>query len=172
MALGDITLLQNSSTGNRGAQLYNVAAGTPILAGEPVQLISLGTTTVIPGRSSTPDASAHLYVGIAATNSTNSTTAAGKVNVNPINSNDTWLINPAVASSWDTQAEYDALVNKRVLIQNGAENLAFVANSNAGTYSLLATDSTNNGCVVVALDITKYPGKVAFKFRDSDSYLT
>lgn len=173
MALGDITILQERSTqGGRGARLYNVASGTPILAGEPVQLLALGTVTVIPGRNSTPDASAHLYVGIAATNSTNTTTAAGTVNVIPVSSNDVWLINPAVATSWDTQAEYDALVNKRVLIQNNAENMAFVANSNVGTYSLLATDSTNNGCLVQPLDISKYPGKVAFSFRDGDNYLS
>lgn len=173
MAIGDITLFQESSSnGGRGARLYNVASGTPILAGEPVQILSLGTVTVIPGRNSTPDASAHLYVGIAATSSTNTSSAGGTVNVIPINSNDTWVINPAVAASWDTQTEYDALVGKRVLIQNGAELLNYVANSNAGTYSMLASDSTNNGCVVVALDIAKTPGKVAFSFRDSTSYLT
>lgn len=175
MALGDLNFFQESSSnGGRGARLYNVSAGTPILAGEPVQLVgALATTTVMPAHTSTPDASGHLYVGVAATNSTNTTGAAGTVNVWPINSNDTWIINPTVAATWTPQATYDALVNKRVLIQNNAEvGFAYSANVNIGTYSLLATDSTNNGCVVVALDITKTPGKVAFAFRDSDNYLT
>src|SRR6185436_16532870 len=174
MALGDILLLQErGSNGGRGARLYNVTAGTPILAGEPVQLVgALGTATVMPAHTSTPDASTHLYVGIAATNSTNTTTAAGTVNVFPIDSNDTWIIAPTVAATWDTQSEYDALVGDRVLIQNNAEvGYAYSANVNIGTYSLLASDSTNNGCVVQALDISKYPGKVAFAFRDSVSYL-
>ncbi len=172
MALGDITLLaQRSSQGGRGARLYNIAAGTPILAGEPVQIQALGVVAVMPALTSFPDASAHLAIGIAATSSTNTLTAAGVVNVIPVNSNDVWIINPAVAASWDTQAEYDALVGKRVLIQAGSANLAFVANVNIGTYSLLASDSTNNGCVVQALDISRYPGKVAFSFRDGASYL-
>lgn len=174
MALGDITFWQESgSNGGRGARLYNVSAGTPILAGEPVQVKALGDTTVQPAHTSTPDQTAHLYVGIAATNSTNTTTAAGTVNVFPINSNDTWVINAAVAASWDTQSEYDALVGKRVLIQNNAEvGYAYSANVNIGTYSLLASDSANNGCVIVAADVTKLPpGKVAFAFRDGVSYL-
>lgn len=174
MALSDVQFFQESgSNGGRGARLYNVSSGTPILAGEPVQVASLGSVSVQPAHTSTPDASAHLYVGVAATSSTNTTSAAGTVNVYPINSGDTWLINPATATSWDTQAEYDALVGKRVLIQNNAEvGYAYSANVNTGTYSLLATDSANNGCVVVALDITKTPGKVAFAFRDSVNYLT
>lgn len=170
MALGDITILQESSAqGGRGAVLYNVAAGTPILAGEPVQHLAVGDVAVIPGRTSTPVVGTSgvegLYCGIAATSSTNTTTVAGTVNVVPVDNGTTWLINPAVATSWDTQAEYDALVGKRVLIQNGAANLAFVANSNAGTYSLLASDSASNGCAVAAMNINEHPGKVAFRFR-------
>ena len=170
MALGDFTLLaERSAQGGRGARLYNVAAGTPILAGEPVQHLAVGDVAVIPGRTSIPVVGTSgvegLFVGIAATNSTNTTTAAGTVNVIPVNNGDTWLVAPAVAASWDTQAEYDALVGKRVLIQNGAFNLAYVANSNVGTYSLLASDSAANGCVVQALDISRYPGKVAIAFR-------
>lgn len=175
MALGDLKLLaERSAQGGRGARLYNVTAGTPILAGEPVQLVgALGTATVMPAHTSTPDASAHLYVGVAATSSTNTLLAAGTVNVIPIDSNDTWLIAPAVAATWDTQAEYDALCNDRVLIQNNAEvGYAYSANVNTGTYSLLASDSTNNGCVVQTLEVAKYPGKVAFSFRDSSGYLT
>ena len=169
MALGDITALEQASMTGRGARLYNIAAGTPILAGEPVQHLAVGDVAVIPGRTSTPVVGTSgvegLYVGVAATNSTNTTTAAGTVNVYPINNGTTWLIAPAVAASWDTQAEYDALVGKRVLIQNGATNLAYVANVNAGTYSLLASDSAANGCVVMAMNILEHPGKVAFAFR-------
>lgn len=172
MAIGDILFLQESgSNGGRGARLYNVAAGTPILAGEPVQA-TLGGTAVTPAHTSTPVVGTTYFAGIAATNSTNTTAAAGTVNVNPINSNDTWIIAPAIAASWDTQSEYDALVGKRVLIQNGAELMTYSANVNTGTYSLLASDGSTSGCVVQALDITKYPGKVAFAFRDGVNPLT
>lgn len=171
---GDIVLLQNSSTSGRGARLYNVAAGTPILAGEPVQHLAVGDVAVIPGRTSIPVVGTSgvegLFVGIAATNSTNTTTAAGTVNVVPINSQDTWLISPTTASSWDSQSEYDALVGKRVLIQNNAfVGYAYSQYVNYGTYSLLASDSAANGCVVMAMNINEHPGKVAIAFRTRTS---
>lgn len=173
MAAGDFTVLEPTNVGGRGGRLYNVASGTPILAGEPVQHKTVGDVTVIPGRSSTPVVGLSgvegLFCGIATTNSTNSTTAAGTVYVLPANSGVTYLCAPAVAASWDTQAEYDALVGKRVLVQNGAENLAYVANSNAGTYSILASDSANNGVVVMAMNIIEHPAKVAVCFRTRTS---
>lgn len=173
MALGDITMLQsNSAQGGRGARLYNVAAGTPILAGEPVQA-TLGGASVTPADTNTPVVGTTYFAGIAATNSTNTASAAGSVNVIPITAADTWLIAPAVAASWDTQAEYDALVGDRVLIQNNAQvGYSYSAGVNNGTYSLLASDSATSGCVVVALDIAKYPGKVAIAFRNGVNPLT
>jgi len=185
MALGDITFLATQvAPGGRGSRLFNVAAGTPILAGEPV--IGLATTKApglpvvtvgpFPSVQTNPTTSSAYVVGIAATNSTNTTTVSGSVYVNPVNSEDTWIISPAVAATFGvgttlTQSTYDALVGSRVLIQSGAGNLAYVANTNAGTYSLLATDSANNGAVVAAIDISRYPGKVAFRFRDSVNFL-
>lgn len=171
MALGDMTLLtERSAQGGRGARLYNVSAGTPILAGEPVQAF-LGVATVWPAMTSTPVVGTTYYAGVAATSSTNTTTAAGTVNVIPVSADDTWLIAPAVAATWDTQSEYDALLNDRVLIQNGAQQMAYVANSNVGTYSLLASDSATNGCVVMALEVAKYPGKVAIAIRNGANHL-
>lgn len=173
MASGDLTILEQNSEMSRGGRLYNVAAGTPILAGEPVQQLTTTSVAVIPSRDSTPvvglSGVAGLFVGVATTNSTNTTTAAGTVNVLPANSGIVYLINPAVAASWDTQAEYDALVGKHVLLQNGAQKLAYVANVNAGTYSVLASDSANNGVVVMAMNILEHPGKVAIAFRTRTS---
>ena len=31
---------------------------------------------------------------------------------------------------------------------------------------MLLADSALNGCVIVPLDVVKFPGKVAFRFRD------
>lgn len=164
MAIGDIVILENTgSNGGRGGRLYNVAAGTPILAGEPVQRRGLGATVVEPALTSTPVVGTDFYAGVAATNSTNTLTAAGSVYVYPIDQRHTWLISPAAPASWDTQSEYDALVGKRVLIQNGAS--VTTSPQNIGSYTLLATDNAANGCVVQAIDISKYPGKVAFAFR-------
>ncbi len=173
MALGDITLLQNQgSNGGRGARLYNVALGTPILAGEPVMVRAVGNTVVEPNLTSTPVVSNSagvegLFVGIAQTNSTNTATAAGTVYVLPVSSDQVWLANPAVATSWDTQSEYDALVGKRVVLQNSTT--VGTSPQNIGTYSVLASDSANNGVQIQALDISKYPGKVAIAFRQGTS---
>lgn len=173
MAIGDFVIAREvSAQGGRGGRLYNVAAGTSIFAGEPVQVRALGNTqgfVVEPALTNTPDASTHLYVGVAATNSTNTTSASGSITVIPIDSGITWVGNPDVAASWDTQAEYDALVGARILIKN---NVSITATPTSGTYTLLAADSANNGCVVVAMDIFKIPGKVAFAFRDGTNYLS
>ena len=59
-----------------------------------------------------------------------------------------------------TQAEYDALVGARVLLD-----------LTSGTYTILATDSANNGCVVEPLDISRFPNKVAFSIRAGANYL-
>lgn len=167
MARGDIVVGEQGSMTGRGARLYNVAAGTAILAGEPVQHRAVGDVTVQPSLTSTPVVGTSgvegLFVGVAATDSTNTLTAAGTVNVYPVSNLTTWYIKPAVAASFDTQAEYDALVGKRVLLQNsytvGASNL------NAGTYSVLASDSAANGVVIMAMNILEHPGLVAIAFR-------
>lgn len=162
MATGDFTVLDQNVLSGTGARLYNVAAGTPIYAGEPVQR-TLGNSTgnvVSPASTNTPVVGTSYYVGIAATNSTNTASAAGTVNVTPLDSSITYLVAPKVAATWDTQAEYDALVGARVLID-----------LTAGVYTALAADSANNGAVVQTLDIFKYPGKVAVAFRKGASDL-
>ena len=80
--------------------------------------------------------------------------------VTPLVPGVTYLIAPKVAATWDTQAEYDALVGARVLLD-----------LTAGAYTILAADGATNGCVVEPLDISKYPGKVAFSIRNGVSYL-
>lgn len=150
-----------------GGRMYNVAAGTPIYAGEPVQQ-DLGGASVYPAVTNTPTVGTHYFDGVAQTNSTNTATAAGTVVVIPLSSGDTWLITPDVAATWDTQAEYDALVGDRVLLKN---SVSVTSTPTSGTYTILASDSTNNGCVVQTLDIFKTPGKVAFAFRGGASYL-
>jgi hypothetical protein len=168
MAKGDIVILeQGSAQGARGARLYNVAAGTPIYAGEPVQRL-LGAKSVFPAITSTPVVGTSYYAGIAATNSTNTATAAGSVYVIPVSTGTTYLANADVAATWDTQAEYDALVGYRVLLKN---DVTVTATPTSGTYTILASDSANNGCVVQALDVAKYPGKVAFALRAGASDL-
>lgn len=171
MASGDLIMLENSgSNGGRGARLYNVAAGTPIYAGEPVQNIAVAAVAVMPNLTSTPVVGTSgvegLFVGVAATNSTNTSSAAGTVTVTPVDSAITYLANPDAPTSWDTQAEYDALVGKRVLLKN---SVSVTATPTSGTYTLLASDSAANGCVVQAMNIAEHPAKVAIAFRTRTS---
>lgn len=166
MALGDITLL-STRTETLGGRLYNVAAGTTIYAGDPVQQ-DLGGASVYPAITNWPVVGTTYVVGVAQTTSTNTTSAAGTVVVTPVSANDSWIITPDSAGSWDSQSEYDALVGDRVLIKN---SVSVTSTPTSGTYTILASDSATNGCVVQTLDIFKTPGKVAFAFRNGANYL-
>lgn len=162
---GDLVILEQNQFTSRGGRLYNVAAGTAIYAGDPVGR-DLGGIVVYPALTSTPVVGTNYFAGVATTNSTNTTTAGGTVNVLPLNSGITYLANPDTAASWDTQAEYDALVGKRVLLKNG---VTVSSTPTAGSYTILASDSANNGCVVMAMNILEHPAKVAFAFRAAAS---
>lgn len=166
MALGDITLFKESAFGGGGSRTYTVSpSATTIKAGEPV-LKGLGPTlgtsggrVVSPAATNTPVVSTDTWAGIAASTSTNTATATGTVEVWPLDDATVYLIAPKVAATWDTQAEYDALVGARVLID-----------LTSSTYTILATDGSTNGLVIEPLDVSKYPGKVAFKIRSAVSY--
>lgn len=163
MAIGDFTILENASTTGRGSRTCLVAAGaasTIINPGEPVSR-ALGAAVVTQMATNKPVVATDFLVGIAETTSTQTAGAAGTVSVTPIDSGITWLANPTVPASFDTQAEYDALVGDRVLID-----------LTSGAYTVLATDGATNGLVIMPLDISKYPGKVAVAFRAGVSDLT
>lgn len=153
MALGDFTLLENTSVGGRGGRVCNVLKGSTIYAGEPVGRV-LGNTLVFACWNGSGQVGTDYIVGVAMTTSTATATADGTVVVDPLNSGKTYLVDPATASSWDTQAEYNALVGKRVTIS-----------LSGGNYTVNATDAAGNGLVVQPLDISQYPGKVAIAFR-------
>ncbi len=146
--------------GSRGAQTYAVAASsTLIYSGEPVAK-ALGGAAVTPLATNSPVVGTDYVAGVATSTSTNTASAAGTVQVVPPSTDTVFLIAPKVAATWDTQAEYDALVGDRVLLD-----------LTTGTYTILASDSANNGCVVMPLDISAYPNKVAFCFRAGCNYL-
>lgn len=162
MALGDIKILKEGAFGSTGPSPmpFAVAAGAvgSIKAGEPVAK-ALGAAVVTAAATNTPVVATDFFAGIAMDTSTDTVAAAGVVNVMPLVPGTIYLIAPKVAATWDTQAEYDALVGDRVLLD-----------LTAGTYTILATDGATSGCVVEPLDIKKYPGKVAFSFRAAVNY--
>lgn len=155
MAVNDIQFLGDATFGSNGTVRYNVAAGaTTINPGEPVAR-ALGGVTVTAMATNSPVVGTHYLVGIAVSTSTQTAGAAGTVDVRPLIPGQIYTIKPNSAAAWDTQAEYDALVGKRVLID-----------LTAGTYTILATDGATSGCVIMPIDITRYPNRVAFAFRN------
>lgn len=158
MAVNDIQLVTPSS--NPAIQ-YNVAASaTLIYPGEPV-VNALAGVAVTPMATNSPVVATTYLCGIATTTSTNTAAAAGKVYVQPVLPGQVLSIKPKVATSWDAQSEYDALVGKRVLID-----------LTSGSYTLLAADGATYGCVVLAKDVTVDPGRIWFTFRNGVSYLS
>lgn len=162
MAVNDIIALANPAFGAVGTQRWAVAASaTTIKPGEPVTK-TLGGYVVVPMATNMPVVAnaAGYVVGIAASTSTNTASAAGTVEVTPLIPGQTYLAKPNSAAAWDTQAEYDALVGDRVLFD-----------LTSGSYTILATDGATYGCVIQPLDVSKYPGRVAFAFRNDCSIL-
>ena len=150
----DITQVGASTFGPNGSVLYNVApGGTLNYPGEPVAR-ALGAVTVTAMANNKPVVGSDYLVGIATTTSTNTASAAGHVYVQPINPGQIWAINPKVAATWSTQADYDALSGKRVLLD-----------LTSGAYTILASDSVNNGCVIMPKNISDDSGKIYFSFR-------
>ncbi len=161
--LGDIQIYSEGAFGYPGDVGFCVGASSTLInAGEPVAK-SLGNTAgsvVTPAATNTPVVGTDNYAGIAATTSTNTSTRPGSVKVTQLLPGITYLIAPNVAATFATQALYDALVGARVLLD-----------LTTGTYTILASDGSTNGCVIMPLDVTTFPGRVRFAFRNAVSFL-
>ena len=165
MAIGDLQPFESSTFNMGGALKFYVAANstgadgakTRIQPGEPVTKAA-GAAGVLAAATNAPTTTLRI-VGVASSVSTETASVAGTVDVIPARPGQLWMIKPNSAAAWDTQAEYNALCGARVLIDN-----------TAGTYTILASDSASNGCVIEYLDISKYPGKVAFSFNAICNY--
>lgn len=166
MATGDIIPFDNSISNKMGGGLkYKVTANSVgssgavsrINPGEPVTKVA-GAAGVLAAANNAPTTTLRI-VGVAATTSNETASVDGTVDCIPATSQDIWLITPKVPASWNTQALYNALVGARVLIDN-----------TAGVYTLLAADGASNGCIVEWIDISRYPGKVAFSFSPLVNY--
>lgn len=151
----DIELLSSKNgSGYPGSKRVNVAASATLIYPGDLVACAPGTTVGSLMATNKPVVATDYLLGVASTTSTNTASAAGYVEAVPVSSSDVWLISPNDATAFDTQAEYDALVGKRVLID-----------LTSSKYTILAADGATYGCVIQPLDITRYPGKVAFSFR-------
>lgn len=160
MAIGDIQYYEPSTMQLNGAKKAIVAANaTTINPGEPVA-VSLGAVQVATAMATNkPVVGTDFLAGIATSTSTQTASLAGIVTYFPIQPGITYLIKPKVAATFLTQALYDALVGSRVLID-----------LTSSSYTLLAADGSTNGCVIAPLEVAKYPGQVAFQFRQAVSF--
>ena len=159
MAIGDIQPFETSGTKNPGGLQYAVAAGTitSIHAGEPVQKLA-GAAYVTLAQNNFPTTTLR-HVGVACTNSTETASADGTVSVIPSIPGMFFIMAPKVAATFATQAAYNALIGSRVLID-----------LTSSTFTILASDSAGNGCVIEYLDLIRFPGKVCFSFSPLSYY--
>lgn len=193
MALGDITIYsKDNGNGYPGDINYvvNTAATVPtILSGEPV---TRAVGAAFPAALASGTASSYFPViaggpialqpllGVAATTSNEGTsgTLAGSVSVVPIDEPITYLISTQATSLFfglnatgtagtPAQSVYDGTVGYRTTLNRiggtGAAQLG-------GTYYINCSDASAGGLIVEELDISKFPGKVRFSFRNSLSY--
>jgi hypothetical protein len=160
MAAGDINPFESSNTHSMGGSIKAyVASGTTasINAGEPVQKLA-GAAGASQQPNNGPTATIRI-MGVAASTSNETASVSGTVDVITPCPGQVWMIAPKVAATWNTQAKYNALIGSRVLID-----------LTSGVYTLLASDSAGNGCIVEYLDISKYPGMVAFSWSPLCDY--
>lgn len=155
MAKGDITPFENSNASKMGGTIKAfVAAGTTasINAGEPVDKLA-GATGVKAMPNTAAPATDFIY-GISMSASNETASVFGTVDVIPAVPGQVYLCAPKVPATWNTQALYNVQVGKRVQF-----DLA------GGIYTVLTTDLTQNMLIVEWLDISRYPGMVAFSFN-------
>lgn len=163
--LGAVTFKSQAVNGYPGDLSFLVAAGAvgTISAGIPVTK-ALGQAYALPAATNTPVVGTDFMAGISATLSTDTVAVDGSVKVCALMPNTVYLIapkNPATVfgASYLTspsQTTYNTFVGARVLFD-----------LTAGVYTILNTDNSTNGLVIVDLDIAAYPGRVAFMVRQA-----
>ncbi len=194
MALGDITIYsKDNGFGYPGDMNFVVATATvtpQILSGEPVTR-ALGAGQFAVALASGTAASFYPVIaggpvalqpilGVAATTSNELMSGAlnGSISVTPIEADVTYLISTQATSLFfglnatgtagnSAQAVYDSTVGYRTTFNRvggvGASQLG-------GTYYINASDASAGGLIVEELDISKFPGKVRFSFRNGLNY--
>lgn len=131
------------------------AAATAIKAGEPVKLKSAGSPYVIPLADNEPViGTTTQVVGIAASDSTQTSAADGTVEVYLPSDQVVWECAATTAANFDTKSEVDALVGDRVLFD--LISGVYTVDENAG-------DAASSGLQIVGGDPDR--ATVYFKLR-------
>lgn len=161
---GEIQIFREGAFGTPGTRKHAVTSGTTasIKYGQ-LCLKTPGSAFVVAWDASNtakPVVATDYVAGLAMSTSTETASAVGYVDVMPLLPGMVLIGDPKVAATWDTQAEYDALVGDRVLLDTTA----------AGIQSLLATDGATYGLIIEPLDLSRYPGKIAFSVHPLCDY--
>lgn len=145
MAKGDIKIVDNGGKGAVPVIVCNTeAAATAIYAGEPVIYKTAGSKYVIPMADATPVIGTTVaMVGIAASDSTQTASADGTVQVYLVDSSVVLNAKAKSAAAADTDAEIIALKGKRTL---------FDLTSSTYTIDTAATDAATSGLLIVGGD--------------------
>ncbi len=174
MAANDINVFDDG-TYIPGTKRYKVTGKGRVAGIKVGELVfkTLGNTagTVVtawtPGGAASaarPSVGTDYIAGLAMSTSTETAAGSGVVDVMPNLPGVTYLVDPLVAATWDTQSEYDALVGSRILLNYAATT---------GKITALADDTTGggyHGAVVEPLDITLHPTKVRISLRQGLNY--
>jgi hypothetical protein len=114
MSTGDILIVEPK---NISVQTFQVAAGSDstIQPGEPV-VATPGTATVALAADATPSVGTDYLIGIAANDSSDTTSAAGTVDVYVLRGGEVLSMKAKVAANADTLAEIKALANDFLLM--------------------------------------------------------
>lgn len=162
MARSDIKVLRPSTFGTTGTRRLQVAADASfptINEGEPVAK-ALGAAPATSLATGTPVVGTDFLAGISLSESNESATEAGVVDVLPLTPGTVYICDANSAVDVSTQALYDALVGLRVLFDKTGD-----------VYTVLGTDGATNGIVIEDLDVSKHEGKIAFSIRAGANYL-
>lgn len=146
MAKGDITIVDLGGSNVTPVRKYRTeAAGTAIYAGEPVKFGGTGNNYVVPLADGDPEVSTDRMIGIAASDSTQTASADGVVEVYVVTPGLTVMRAKATtAANVDTDAELLAVLNDRVAFDLAAG--VYTVDENEG-------DDSGHGLQIVGGDI-------------------
>lgn len=157
MSLGDITIVKTGGLSAVPTYKYRVQAGaTAIAAGEPVKIATAGAAYVVRSADAEPVTGTPTFIGIAATNSTQTASADGVVEVYRPIQGVVFRAAAKVKTAIDTDAEVIALLNNRTV---------FDLTGSVYTLDESAADAGTNGLIVV--DADPVAGTVDFEVRSA-----
>lgn len=153
MARGDISISSQGGHDVVPSVTYKVqAAATAIKAGEPVKLAAAGGSYVVLSADAEPVTGTPTFVGIAASDSTQTATADGVVSVYESLPGVIYKAFAKDKTNIDTVAEVDAVINNRTVLD---------LTSGVFTIDTAAIHAATNGIQIV--NANKDTGEVYFK---------